>query len=91
MIDRMDRSARVSTPLTMLRSSTPKAGMAGPSVLGRSGLVARRGGRLPSMRSTADGGAFAHRTAAVQLAAGCGAQPGSSASMATEKPMAAYR
>ncbi|KAG1217040.1 hypothetical protein G6F68_021778 [Rhizopus microsporus] len=31
MIERMERSARVSTPLTMLRSSTPKAGMAGPS------------------------------------------------------------
>ncbi|MOA50758.1 hypothetical protein D3C78_1738240 [compost metagenome] len=53
MMDRMERSAKVSTPLTMLRSSTPKAGMAGPSILGRS-ASSLAGGRLPSMRSTAE-------------------------------------
>ena len=88
MMERMERSASVSTPLTMLRSSTPKAGMAGALALGRSGSSA--GGRLPSMRSTA---------AAVRSRMGRRASNLSrlrraswfSASIATEKPMAAYR
>jgi len=88
MMERMERSASVSTPLTMLRSSTPNAGTAGMA-LGRSDS-SLAGGRLPSMRSTA---------VAVRSRIGRRASSLSrlrratwlSASMATEKPMAAYR
>ncbi|MNT22983.1 hypothetical protein D3C72_1583890 [compost metagenome] len=73
----------------MLRSSTPKAGMDGPSAWGRSGS-SLAGGRFPSMRSTAEAvrsriGRRASSLRRLRRATWL------SASMATEKPMAAYR